>query len=255
MEIYTVNLTKAKLAAMPQADRTILLLLGHASNEINVLSKLILMTRKDDPSSKLVDRVEAGQILILMRILIGKLHEAWELFRSRVQGNRELALKYLPALPAEARMALDLLNKHFGRGSPLTKIRNKLSFHYKDEDDLIERNFHAMPESEPWEFYLSQTVGNSFYYAAEMVVTLSIVDLAISDHEPVDARDLGREARGFTQLCEIVSSVSKQLTELFNQLIAIIVEQSMPNVDVRFETLPDGPNISTLSLPFFIEIR
>jgi hypothetical protein len=60
-EIHRVNLTKAKLAAMPHAERSLLLLLGHASNEINVLSKLILMARKDEPEIKLIDHVEAGQ--------------------------------------------------------------------------------------------------------------------------------------------------------------------------------------------------
>jgi hypothetical protein len=82
-EIHRVFLTKTKLAAMPEAERSLLLLLGHASNEINVLSKLILMTRKDQPAIQLIDHVEAGQIFILLRVLIGKLHEAWRLFQKR----------------------------------------------------------------------------------------------------------------------------------------------------------------------------
>src|SRR5260221_9485069 len=75
-EIHRVNLTKSKLTAMPQAERSLLLLLGHANNEINVLSKLILMARKDKPEIKLIDHVEAGQVFIILRVLIGKLHEA-----------------------------------------------------------------------------------------------------------------------------------------------------------------------------------
>jgi len=42
MELYRVTLTKGSLAALPPAERSLLLLLGHASNEINVLMKLIL---------------------------------------------------------------------------------------------------------------------------------------------------------------------------------------------------------------------
>lgn len=82
-EIHRVNLTKAKLASMPQAERSLLLLLDHANNEINVLSKLILMARKDEPEIKLIDHVETGQVFIIMRVLIGKLHEAWLLFIRR----------------------------------------------------------------------------------------------------------------------------------------------------------------------------
>jgi hypothetical protein len=66
MQVHRINLTKNKLAAMPSAERAALLLLGHASNEINVLPKLILMVRKDEPPIKLVDHVESGQIFVLM---------------------------------------------------------------------------------------------------------------------------------------------------------------------------------------------
>ena len=56
MELHTVILTKSKLAALPQAERSLLVLLGHASNEINVLSKLILMVRKDPEFTAAVER-------------------------------------------------------------------------------------------------------------------------------------------------------------------------------------------------------
>ena len=41
IEVYEVNLTKEKLAAMPANERRLLLLLGHAANEINADQKLI----------------------------------------------------------------------------------------------------------------------------------------------------------------------------------------------------------------------
>jgi hypothetical protein len=128
MQIHKVNLTKEKLGAMPTGERTLLLLLGHANNEINVLSKLILMMRKDEPANKIVDQVETGQIFILMRLLIGKLHEAWLLFQKRFQADQQLRAKYTSLLSPEATAALKELNKHFGQGSSLTSIRNKISF-------------------------------------------------------------------------------------------------------------------------------
>jgi hypothetical protein len=87
MDVHHVELDRGKLAAMPEAERVLLLLLAHASNEINVLTKLIMMMRKDDAPSPIIDHVEAGQTFILMRLLIGKLHEAWELFKNRVQSD------------------------------------------------------------------------------------------------------------------------------------------------------------------------
>src|SRR5215510_744038 len=130
MELNRVTLTKSKLAALPQAERSLFLLLGHASNEINVLSKLILMVmRKDAPPSEIANNVEAGQVCVLLRVLVGQLHEAWELFRKRVQANRPLHDKYIPRLDADGVAALNNLNRHFGGGSPLTNIRSKVAFH------------------------------------------------------------------------------------------------------------------------------
>ena len=74
MELHRITLTKSQLAALPPAERSLLLLLGHASNEINVLSKLILMVRKDAPPSRIAEKVEAGQACVLLRVLVGQLH-------------------------------------------------------------------------------------------------------------------------------------------------------------------------------------
>jgi hypothetical protein len=172
---------------------------GHASNEINVLSKLILMMRKDAPPSKIVDHVEAGQTFIVMRLLIGKLHEAWELFKARFQSNRPLAKRCIPQLQPEGVEALEALNRYFGRGSSLTAIRNKLSFHYTDKDGLTEAAFQEIAESEPLQFYLAKTVGNSFYHAAELIVSLSALSLTKAEGDESETSQ-SREARVFSAL-------------------------------------------------------
>jgi len=177
MQVHTVTLNKKMLSAMPETERTLLLLLGHASNEINVLSRLILMVRKDPTPSEIVDHVEAGQAFIIIRLLIGKLHEAWELFKARFQSNRQLAENCVPQLKPEGRDSMETPNRYFGRSNSLTAIRNKVSFHYTDRDNLIERAFQDTSESEPLKFYLAKTVGNSFYHAAELVVELSAINL------------------------------------------------------------------------------
>jgi hypothetical protein len=98
VHVYYAKIDRAKLAAKPENERVLLLLLAYASNEINGLTKLILMTRKDDPPSEIVNHVKAGQAFIPMRPLIGKMHEAWELFKNRVQADRSIATTYIPQL-------------------------------------------------------------------------------------------------------------------------------------------------------------
>jgi hypothetical protein len=198
MELHTVILTKRKLAALPEAERSLLVLLGHASNEINVLSKLILMVRKDAPPSQTAEKVEAGQACVLLRVLVGQLHEAWELFRKRVQANRPLHDKYVPLLDAHGAAALQNLNRHFGGESPLTKIRNNVAFHYADDNNLTEKSFRSVTDTEPLELYLTTQVGNSFYYASELIVMSTALRMAVSGASNDDAT-------AFAELCDIVS--------------------------------------------------
>jgi hypothetical protein len=167
IQIHRVVFLKKQLADMPKDERVLLLLMGHATNEINVLSKFILMMRKDDPPTQVKDFSEGGQIFIVMRLLIGKLHEAWELFRARAQSNKDISDKYVKELDEEGTKALKALNDYFGKRNAVTEIRNKVAFHYKDKNNLIEENFQRLPDTEPWEFYLSKTHGNTFYYASE----------------------------------------------------------------------------------------
>lgn len=75
-EMHQIDLTKKSLAAMPDAERGLLMLLGHAINEINVFQKLVLISGQGTWAPAFVDHVQAGQTLILMRTLIDKLHEA-----------------------------------------------------------------------------------------------------------------------------------------------------------------------------------
>jgi hypothetical protein len=250
MEIYRAVLDRAKLAAMPENERTLLLLLGHASNEINVLSKLILMMRKDDPPSLVFDHVEAGQTFILIRLLIGKLHEAWELFRTRVQSDPAISKTYLPQLTPGANAALQALKRHFGQGSVLTAVRNKVAFHYSDKEGLTEASFQALPPGEPLQFYLSKTVGNTFYHASELVVQLSAISLMpVPPAAPGDTASA--ESRAFAALCGEIITVSGHMTELFGEMIGLLGEPAIDNAPA--ERLSELPKLSAFTLPYFFE--
>jgi hypothetical protein len=248
MEVRQAKLSRAKLAAMPQNERAVLLLLAHAANEINVLSKLIMMMRKEEPDSVIVDHVEAGQVFILMRLLIGKLHEAWVLFTSRVQGDERIRTKYLTTLSEPAVAALRQLNKHFGRSSALSTIRNKVAFHYTDKDDLTEKNFWQMPEGEEFQFYLCKTLSNSFYHAAELVAQSTAISLAIASTKP--STSTSSEAQGMKLLCHEIVQASRYVAELFGELVAILAVEAVTNVVVS-----DVPaqKLSEFLLPFFFD--
>ncbi len=252
-EIYQLTLTKKSLAAMPPAERRLLLLLGHATNEISVLQKLILVSGQFGTPHKFVDHVQSGQTLILMRVLIGKLYEAWELFKTRFQADQQIRTRYQPKFNAEALAALADLNKHFSTHSPLRLIRNRFSFHYKDEGDLVEQSFQQIPDAEAWEFYLSNMYGNCFFYASELVVGGGIISLADNSRDPAEPY-LDAQLRSFGALCDLTISVSSRIQCLFGQCITEIVSQSLPDAAISSSiVLDDLPVLSALQIPFFVD--
>jgi hypothetical protein len=44
--------------------------------------------------------------------------------------------------------ARKVLNNYFGKKNAVTEIRNKVAFHYKDKNDLIEMNFQRLPDTQ-----------------------------------------------------------------------------------------------------------
>ncbi|MDQ8699247.1 hypothetical protein [Hyphomicrobium sp. LHD-15] len=236
-------MSKAQLAAMPDRERTLLILVAHASNEINVLEKLILMTSAGTPPEKFVDHVEAAQTLIVLRLLIGKLNETWRLFSTRFQSVAGLPQTYLPRLTSKAQDDLAWLRRYFGRENRISGIRNQFAFHTPD-DDVIEAAFQDLGETEPWTFYLSDLSGNTFYYAAEMVITRAIAQSAGPASDDILASELAA-------VFDDTIAVSRKIKDLFSELIALICEQHLasgePIEGVQLE-VPRLPYV-----PFFLD--
>jgi hypothetical protein len=187
-----------------------------------------------------------------MRALIGKQHEAWELFVKRLQSDRNMSAKYLPKLSVEAKTALDSLKKHFGKQSPLTLIRNEFSFHYKDDNDLVEKNFQEIPDDEFWHFYLSKMRGNSFFYASELVVICGVIKLANLNPENAEPY-VTPVARSFEALQNLIIDVSGQIQTLFEECIVVIIKENIPNVQSEMIELSDAPDLRTIHIPFFVD--
>ena len=205
MEIAKIALTKKRLEAMPEPERTAVLLMGHASNEINLLRKfMLILVRHGQPESPIVDHIQAGQTVIVMRMLLGKCFEAWLMFTKRVQPLRD---KYLAKVRPPFQAALKDLQMHFADGR-MAAIRNQLSFHYGDDKNLIEANWRKIPEDDPWDFYLHDLNVNSFYYVSELVITGVLTQLAIPDGIRGKPSDMTEEAIGFAEACKLNNEIS-----------------------------------------------
>jgi hypothetical protein len=100
-------------------------------------------------------------------------------------------------------------------------------------------------DPEPLELYLTNEVGNSFYHASEVIVMRTAIRMAMSGSDEV----------AFSELCLIVIKVSRDITGLFGQLMGVILKTYMPDLTRQIVNHPDGPKLSTLSLPYFIDLE
>lgn len=258
MKITRVTLTKEKLASLSERDRTLFLLLGNVTNELSILQKLLMMTRKGPPPSKMVDIVEAGQMMFFLRLLVGKVHEGGVLLQKRVNEDANFRERYgldekRRKDRSELRKELSRVNRHFRRwGGLLNAIRDKLAFHSTDNEGLVEKSFARLSTDEPWDFYLSPQTGNSFYYAAELVLSKSAIDLTHAGSAAAGGR--ATEEAGLVEMHESAIVAAGLLTHLFNILMLEIVDKGVNEALEAEEVDVEGPRLDGFHLPFFFDM-
>jgi len=247
--VYRAALTKDGLAKLQPETRTLLLLLGHVCNEIMVLQKMLHAIPNNKNKSELSVLVDAGQGFIITRMLCGKLHGAWELIQKRVNSNQTFRDKYQPELSPKGASAYRRLKKHFGKKSPITLIRNNFSFHSYDEHGQIEEVFSYLPNEYPWDFFLTEIDGNTFYFASEMVVTAASLSLLRKSKpdETVDAKKCVKHLNDLTLF------VAKLMVIFLSELLTTIIDIEMPDVVAEGVDIGRVPRRSKVSLPFFID--
>ena len=135
IDVLQFGFGKKELVKMTPEERGMFLLLGHLSNQVNVLWKTVIVALNREPAEPIDAKVSAAQAQILVRITVGLLWEGWRLVEKRLLGSK-LGAEYVSLLDANAKAALENLKRRFGSSGTLAKVRNSYSFHYPDLDDL-----------------------------------------------------------------------------------------------------------------------
>jgi hypothetical protein len=139
MEVSRISVSKDGLRAMPKAERTLLLLMGHASNQITALARVLDFYRRNTPSSDAEKDINSAQYHMFARFLIGVVFEGWRLIETRLLKGK-LGKEYIHQLEAPPREAFNALKKQFG-GSILAKLRNDVAFHHPHDAVLEAGNW------------------------------------------------------------------------------------------------------------------
>ena len=239
MRLTRVEISKDRLLAIPEAERTFFLALAHLFNEINALTKMLYWAASAPDTTEAEDHGRLATMLLLTQLVAGKLSEAWELFTKSFFGA-SLSKQYEPKLSGEPAEALKRLKKYFGSRNALKTIRNTFAFHYspKDVDSVL-------PDTDsPLYLYMDRTsTPNNLFYFAEILMVEAL--LAILS---------GHGIKNLEGLVDEIFSVSVWFSQASDGLMDQFLE-SQPDGSLGAELeevrLDNLPKLREIYIPWF----
>jgi hypothetical protein len=246
LKITRIALPREQLLKLTAGERSLFLLLGYASNQINTLWKVVIVATNEGTKDPVEEKVSAAQTQIFVRLLIGIMREALKLIEKRFLGS-SLGKVYTPLLSTQATEALDRLKKRFGAPDKFVVIRDNFAFHHPSLDDM-EAAFQLALKSDgddtDWCMYLNNGLLNTFFFASDFVVVHGVAN-AMGE---TDVNEAHRKLLG--DIAPIANDLS---TFVFGFAEAIFIKYFGERTATLAAEIKDAPNIEDLRLPWFVE--
>ncbi len=237
------SIPKARMAAIPKADRALLFLSGHVHNELYVFGKMAVAANAiGGVRAGARSQIELGQAMIVFRVWMAKVHEGWLMFTKLFQGVPSVTETYLPLFDALEIDAKKQLNRYFGRSQPLTDFRDS-AFHMPDVDEL-DAAFTGLPEDDAWVVYAGKAHANMFAATTEVLVSMAL-------HARLQG---GKVPQGLPEFMADVHRLSNWLTTVLSACERAILSTHFPDIPWQeaFE-VPHPPLLEELRIPFFVD--
>lgn len=249
ISVYEVDVPPAKLLAIPLEERGFLLSLGYASNHVQMLQKLLIFSLNNDSQIEAEATLCAAQSQMLLRLLIGALHESWKILDSRFVG-KSLENDYRPRIGDNGRGALDALTKMFDASSLLSIIRSNFSFHFPNDkvlDSAVRDASNKAGDEDLWRLYLSEYGFNSLFLISDLMAVHGVLRL-MKETDPSKAQ---------RRMMLEVTDAAAHLFEFTNAFIAAAWQKNFgPTLDARrVIDIPEPPPMKAIKLPFFVNMN
>jgi hypothetical protein len=247
IDVMRIGLTKEHLLKMKPEERSLFLLLGYGSNQVNVLWKLVIEMTNRNPSNPVDERVSSAQTQIIVRLLIGVLRETWGLIEKRFLGTT-LGKEFVPTLDPEASQALERLKVRFRGANPLIEIRNNYAFHYPDLSDMetaFQRSVKYETNDDDWSIYFCRTLLNCFFFVSDFVIAHGMADAAGEEDLMVAHK----------KILNSLGPLSNDLSEFSFGFAASIFRKYMGQelTATIVAKIDDAPRIDDVRVPFYVE--
>jgi hypothetical protein len=242
--LHRIELTGDQLASIPETERRMLILIAHAFNELNILSKIFHYAASAEATDPILLGAENAQALVLARVITGKIYECWQLLQKTFFGSA-LSKTYYPELDAATIASLDALKRYFNRDNAIAAMRNEFAFHYAP--DQIDAGHQALIQGDSLEIYFAKEDGNTFFAFADTIAGRAMLE-RIKPGDPTEA---------FNTLMEETTVAVRNLNNVISSLMAVglkkyfgddFFKSNSTTVDVN-----GAPSGTAVHIPYFIE--
>jgi hypothetical protein len=248
VQVYEIPVSKEKLRAMPIEERGFLLSLGYSANHVSMLQKLLRFSLNTQPDVEAEKLLSAAQSQMLLRLLIGALHETWVLINGRFLG-KSLGETYSNRLDEKGRAALETLEKMFDESKLLTIVRNNFSFHFPSDKVLQAAFDDACNNSDSddlWRFYFSHYGLNSLFLVSDLMAIHGVGRLIKENDVAVAQERMMKEVR------MAVDNTFEFTTAFF---AAAWLKNFGSTIDAKtLINVPNAPAIQNVIIPFFVDM-
>lgn len=238
MVLNKILISKEKLKSIPEREQIFFIEIGNLLNELNTLQKVIFMSAKQTDDT-LERRGRNLQALFFVRILAGKLSEAWELLKRDFFGAK-LSQEYETRLDPDATKNLDKLKKYFSRQNLIHQIRNEFAFHYSSPEQM-KKQLEGVPKEETFELFVAPEHGNCFYSMSDVILNFALLN-AVDPTDPWRAMD---------KVLGEIFDVTRQFLDFLAEFLVIIVDRYI-GLDSEKVEVRNPPALDHLALPYFV---
>jgi hypothetical protein len=247
MELNVFPTPKSLFAKMPEKERTFLLHLLHAANEINILTKVFTYASRGQEDG-LIAYATMVQAMTLGRLLTGKLSDASTLIHTRYV-RAGLNTLYGPDLGPEATDCLNRMMGYFSDRSNLIKtVRDGFASHY--DSDRLSKHFDTAPENERWEMVLADHNGNNLFLAPEIALLNAMMEeIHAGDHN-----------EAYDRLMSDTTQVASWFQTFALGFLTVALERHLGGFERWDESrtvfdLANAPFFEDIRVPFFTEVK
>lgn len=242
MRIFKGTLDKQALLAVPERERRLFLACAHFQNELNILHRAVVWSSDFTSNNEAMRSGQLAMTLFYVRLMAGKLHEAWKAFGKLMFSSPEtIALQ--ASLSPRGREALKRLKKYFGGRNLIAGIRNDFAFHFTPEalEDQLRKT------EEPLSLYVENKTGvNTLVYFAEVLATFAISDRA-------DSRGL---EMGLDAVVREVGEIGGEFVSLSDSLLHVLLTRFGAEVwqgAASEVELPPLKQFDSVEMPWFVD--